>query len=47
MSYRPLVDRNLREYSAEYARGLSSHLPMCVYSLHQLGAPEQELEDFY
>jgi hypothetical protein len=36
-----------RQYGAEYQGGLSSHLPMSLIALHQLGASDSRLVEFH
>lgn len=46
-----LILKANREYSAEYAigevDGISNHLPMCLFALRRLGAPDERLRSFY
>jgi hypothetical protein len=36
-----------QKYSAEYDHGLSNHLPMALFALHQIGGTPTQLEKFY
>jgi hypothetical protein len=48
---RRLIEKGLRQYSAEYRSGeitgLSNHLPMCLYALEELGASAARIDRFY
>jgi hypothetical protein len=50
-STRRLIEKGLREYSAEYRSGeitgLSNHLPMCLHALEELGASAARINRFY
>lgn len=45
--YMNLINEQLSQYSADYATGLSSHLPMNLYALHRLGASDEQIQGFY
>lgn len=42
-----LVTKARAAYGAEYARGLSNHLPMNLVSLYRLGASDEAIQNFY